>query len=557
MTDKHLTSSKTSTINRQLPKTGYQIKAVLFDFDGTLTLPGALDFPAIKESIGCPLNMAILEYIDTIADTSEKNRLNRILDQAEEAAAQHSIPNDGAEEILDWLKLKGVLIGIITRNALAPVAKALENFSRFTLNDFDVVISREAPVKPKPSPEGVNLAMERLHVRNDETLMVGDYLFDMSAGNGAGVSTILIPAAGEQRDVTGWEQDLQITQLEELKTIVEYHLPLPPGKLPNRFLDRFLASLEISDPSVLITPGVGEDTTAINIGAEEVLILKSDPITFVSESAARYAVTINANDIATSGATPRWFLSTLLFPPGTTPAEILATMTELQTFCKQQQITLCGGHTEITDAVTRPVISGMVAGTVTRNRLVDKKQMAEGDRILLTKAISIEGTTILAQEFEKDLLASGITPEEIEKAKALQEQISISQEASVAMECGGISAMHDVTEGGLATALDEMSLAGGHRLSIHVDQIPVHDLARRMCSVLNLNPLGLIGSGSLLVCARIDSAERLLSALADAGIQATVIGEVLGTGSGIEAFSSGTPTEWPTFETDELARLYG
>jgi len=550
-------TEKTLSAYLHLPKTGPCIRAVLFDFDGTLTLPGALDFQAIKRSMGCPLQMAILEYIDTLTEDAQKQRAIQILDQAEEEAALRSRPNAGAEALLLWLKEKGVKIGVITRNALAPVFRALENFEHLSPSDFDVLVSREDPVQPKPSPEGVFLALERLDVDRNEAILVGDYVFDIAAGNEAGVTTILVPAPGEQRDVSGWGQDLQIENLDALREIVSCHLPLPAGKLPNRFLNEFLPGLTIADPSVLIGPGTGEDTAALDIRQEEVLVLKSDPITFVTGSAARYAVTVNANDIATAGANPRWFLSTLLFPPGTTPRAILQTMLELQDFCKRQQITLCGGHTEITDAVTRPVICGMVAGTVSGNRLVDKRNLRTGDRILLTKAVAVEGTAILAQEFANRLLGKGLSDEEITWGRGLLEQISIAPEAQVAASGEGVSAMHDVTEGGLAPALEEFSHAGGHRLKIDLDRIPVMALPQRMCEALELNPLGLIGSGSLIIACSGSSLPNLLDRLKQAEIQATVIGQVLDEGFGIEAHQSGTPVRWPSFETDELARLYG
>jgi len=537
-------------------KIGHRIKAILFDFDGTLTLPGALDFNAIKRSIACPPEMAILEYIDTIDEPARKANVNMILDRAEEEAASKSKPNEGAEELLLWLKGNGILIGVITRNAMAPVIRSLDNFNHLSIDDFDVVITREEPIQPKPSPESVLLAMERLNSDKSETLMVGDYLFDITAGNKAGVTTVLIPIPGEQRDVSGWGQDLEITRLLELRDLVDFYLPLSGGKLPNRFLHNFLTSLEIKDPSILISPGVGEDTTAIDIEDNEVLILKSDPVTFVSDAAAYYAVTVNANDIATSGAVPRWFLSTLLFPPGTTPSEIVTVMTEVRDCCRQIGITLCGGHTEITDAVTRPVVTGMVAGIVNRAGLIDKKDLSEGDQVLMTKAVSIEGTSILAREFEQQLLKNGLTRNEINAGKQFLEQISIIPEAAIAAAGKGVTAMHDITEGGLATALEELSHAGNQRITVDVDRIPIHDLTRRMCTIFGLDPLGLIGSGSLLISCSTDHVDRLIWDLEKAGIQVTIIGKVLASGHGIQAEASGREVEWPSFEADELSRLY-
>ena len=123
------------------------------------------------------------------------------------------------------------------------------------------------------------------------------------------------------------------------KALVRLGIPLPPGKLPNDLLREFLNQFVFDDPSILVNPGVGEDTAAINVESEEVLVLKSDPITFATDSIGQYAVLINANDIATSGARPRWLLTTLLFPCGITPSGIQHVFDELKETCRRWDIT--------------------------------------------------------------------------------------------------------------------------------------------------------------------------------------------------------------------------
>jgi hydrogenase maturation factor len=326
--------------------------------------------------------------------------------------------------------------------------------------------------------------------------------------------------------------------------------------LPNDLLREYLNQFVFDDPSILINPGVGEDTAAINITSEEVLVLKSDPITFATDSIGQYAVLINANDIATSGAKPRWLLTTLLFPCGVTPYEIRNVINELKTFCRRWDITLCGGHTEITDAVTRPVVTGMMAGTVARNDLIDKRNMAPGDRILLTKGVAVEGTAIIAREFGDRLKNLGMADSEIDSSRQFLASISIITEARIAAESGSVSAMHDVTEGGLATAAEELSIAGGYRIKIDMDAIPVFAETRQVCRLLGIDPLGLIGSGSLLICCRQTGCKSLMSAIRRTGIDVTCIGEVLEEGQGIAALKKAQPTPWPQFEVDEITRLF-
>jgi hydrogenase maturation factor len=352
------------------------------------------------------------------------------------------------------------------------------------------------------------------------------------------------------------ESDYTISNLAELKNIVRMGIPLPAGKFPNDLLKEMLEKFAFDDPSVLINPGVGEDTAAVNVEGEEVLILKSDPITFATDAIGHYAVLVNANDIATSGALPRWSLTTLLFPCGTTGSQICHVMYELKEVCSQWGITLCGGHTEITDAVTRPVVTGMLAGTVAKQNLIDKRNIRSGDRVLLTKGVAVEGTSIIGREFGTRLKELGMGETEIETCKGFLSHISILEEARIASSSDGTSAMHDVTEGGVATALEELSIAGRHRIRIHLDQIPILPETEKICRLLDIHPLGLIGSGSLLICCRQNAADSLIQNIQERGTEVTCIGEVTKQGSGIEAFTNGHPAEFPRFDVDEITRLF-
>ncbi len=533
----------------------FRIKAVLFDFDGTLTKPGALDFPLLKETIGCPDDIPVLEFIEGLPTPLEREEILSVLERFEINAASNSEPNHGAEELIHYLRSKGLGIGIITRNSLLSIERALQNFKNIDISDFDVIISRDTPVKIKPSGDGILMAAQTLNVDVKQVLMVGDYVFDIQAGQSAGCIIAFLDY-GDVSGISKIESDFTISSLEEIKKIVRLGLPLATGKLPNDILEEFLDQFNFHDPSVLIGAGVGEDAAAINVDQVEVLVLKSDPITFATDSIGHYAVLINANDIATSGATSRWLLTTLLFPSGVTASEIRQVMHELESACRQWDITLCGGHTEITDAVTRPVITGMLAGTVAKSDLIDKRNMRPGDSVLLTKAVAVEGTSIIAREFGNKLRGFGMSETELEECRQFLSAVSILEEAKIAGRSGRVSAMHDITEGGLATALKELSIAGGHRIRVDMEKIPVYPQTEKICRLLGINPIGLIGSGSLLICCRKDYAENLLTRINDVGIGVTCIGEVLEAGRGIEAVSKAGQVEWPSFEVDEITRLF-
>ena len=535
--------------------TPYRISAVLFDFDGTLTQPGALDFSIIKKELGCPPDKPVLEYIQSISDPQLQSEYFEALDRFESQGANNSRPNPGADDLIHMIRSNSIPLGLITRNSLVSVRTALKNFDNLGLDDFDVVITRDDPVAPKPEPDGILLAAGKLNALPQETLMVGDFVFDIQAGQNAGTLTAHLNV-DPQVDLGDLRPGFIVSCLAELEPIIQMGAPLPQGKLPNNLLADFLNGFSFDDPDLLIKAGVGEDIAAADIQKEEVLILKSDPITFATDAIGNYAVLVNANDIATCGADPRWLLTTLLFPNRTSGSEIQNIMWGLNRIALQYGITLCGGHTEITDAVTRPVVVGSLVGTVAKKSLVDKKSMQPGDKILFTKSVAVEGTAIIAREMTAKLLTMGFEDSEIEICRRFLDRISILEEARIACRVGGVSAMHDVTEGGLATAASELSIAGQHRLKIDLNRIPIYPLTQRICDKLDISPLGLIGSGSLLICCTPRVKDDMLAAIRDDGIEVTCIGEVLEPGEGIEVVDGSRIAHWPVFAVDELARLF-
>ncbi len=539
----------------QLPL-AYCVKGVLFDFDGTLTRPFAIDFQAIKAAIGCPADQAILEFIATLPDDRRRRESQATLHAMEMEAAGHSHPHEGAEALIRFLKEKRLPFGILTRNSLAAVERALANFSGTRLSDFDLVITRDDPVSPKPSPEGVLQAAGRFNINPDELLLVGDFHFDIQAGRSAGALTVLLDNGDTGHPVVDVKADFTVQLLDDVQTIVRYGLPLPAGKFPADLLDDYFERLHPTDPRLLITPGIGEDTAALDIDGSDTLVITSDPITFVTDRLGYYTVVINANDIATSGAKPQWLMTTLLFPPATSASSVRLVMQDIAAACRQWDITLCGGHTEITDAVSRPVVVGTLTATMERGDLIHKERMQTGDQILLTKGVAVEGTSIIAHEFSERLQTLGVGQAFIRKCQNFAEEISILPEAATARRFAGVTAMHDVTEGGLATALTELSIAGGQRLQIDMATIPIYPQTARICRLLGIDPLGLIGSGSLLLTCRPDESEALAAAIREDGVPVTRIGEVREAGEGIEATRCGRSETWPSFAVDELTRLF-
>ncbi|HUX12261.1 MAG TPA: AIR synthase family protein, partial [Spirochaetia bacterium] len=349
----------------------------------------------------------------------------------------------------------------------------------------------------------------------------------------------------------------------DLRQRLDPVLQLPVGKVPNRLLSGYFSHFGggpgTVDSSILVGPGIGEDSAIVDIGEGPLLAIKSDPITFASADAIRDALLVNANDIATCGAQPRWYMCTLLFPEGTAECEVDEAFRVLSARAAEMGISLCGGHTEITDAVSRLVVSGTLLGQVSRNDLVRKRGMREGDAIVLTKAAGLEGTAIFATGFEDELVLAGLSVSELAEAASFRNEMSIVAEARIARTDS--TAMHDVTEGGIATALAEFAAAGGHSLRVDLERIPLRAATRRICEALGVDPLGLIGSGALLITCAGAAVPGLVRRLADSGIRAEVIGEVgkpvtSGGPTAVEARRGVDIVPMPTFEVDELARLF-
>ncbi len=539
----------------------FRLRAVLFDFDGTLTRPGALDFPAVKRAIGCPPDQYILEWILALSPGEQRDAAEQALERYELEAAEASTPNEGAEELVRRLHESGLAVGVLTRNGRSAVESSLRRFTALTADDFDVIVTRDdAGIAPKPAPAGVLHAATAMDVPPEQTLVVGDFLLDMQAGRAAGAVTAYLlnhglPDHGAEAQPEADECDFVVGRLTELEDVVRLGLPLAPGKLPNDLLAGFLDGLAGDDPAVVVAPAVGEDVTAFDLGGAELLVAHGDPITLGGADVGAAAVQVNVNDIATAGAEPRWMLATVLFPAGTTPSEVQTLLDGLAEATARAGVALAGGHTEVTAAVTRPVVSVTALGTLERAELKEKRSARAGDRVLLTKALAVEGTALLAEELGDRLLALGMSADELAACRALQKHASVLPEARAARGVAGVRAMHDVTEGGLATALRELAASTGRGVRVHRDRVPVAPETARVCALLGADPLGLIASGSLLICCDPSGSAALRSALEAAGVPAADIGELTEEGAGVVALEHDLPAPWPDFATDEAARL--
>jgi hydrogenase maturation factor len=332
---------------------------------------------------------------------------------------------------------------------------------------------------------------------------------------------------------------------------------LAVGKLPADLLQSLLARYAGRDERLVVGPQLGEDAAVLDMG-ERYLVVKTDPITFATDEIGRYVVTINANDVATMGATPRWFLLTLLLPEGQADRALVETIFgQVDEACRDLGVVLCGGHTEITAGLGRPLATGLMLGEVEPGELVQTSGARPGDVVLLTKGIAIEGTAVLAREMG-DQLAARVGPEMTARCRRLLREpgIAVVRDAEIVRRAGRPHAMHDPTEGGLATALWELAQASGHGLIVDPGRVNVLPETEAVCRALDLEPLGLLASGALLVAASAEDAARMAAALDKAGIGGQIIGRVVEGPPVVQAEAEGGRAPLRSFARDELARVF-
>jgi hydrogenase expression/formation protein HypE len=323
--------------------------------------------------------------------------------------------------------------------------------------------------------------------------------------------------------------------------------PLPAGKLPGALLAELVATLPPGDPAVRLGPALGEDAAVIDVEAGA-LVAATDPITLTASEAGRYAVLINANDVAVCGVPPRWFLTTVLLPPGTTDDDVRALLVEVLAALDEVGAVLVGGHTEVTDAVTAPVVVGQMLGHAPDGEVVTTAGAASGEAVVQIGPAPVEGAAVLAAEAAGQLTHLDAEVVRAAAGAAADPGISVVAAALRAAELGA-TAMHDPTEGGLAAGLHELASASQVGLDVEAHAIAWYEPGVAVCRALDCDPWATLASGCVLATFPAVTAEAVTATLAEEGHPAAVIGRVT-AGDGVRV--DGAPLPWPA--RDELAR---
>lgn len=329
--------------------------------------------------------------------------------------------------------------------------------------------------------------------------------------------------------------------------------PLVPGKVPNELLKKMLAKLPRPSPDVVVGPAVGVDAAVVKVTGK-MLAVTSDPITLAVDVLAYYCVHVNANDLAVMGAEPQFMTVVCLLPVGSDAATVRRLGRDLAQSAEQLDLSIIGGHTEITPVVNEPVMVGTMLGRLTARRPISSSGAKPGDVVVMTKYAALEATAIIARERRNRLVSAGLSSSAIRRAQNLlfRPGISILPEARISARLG-CSAMHDATEGGLVTALWELAAPGGVRIEVDLSAIPVLPITAAACRPWNIDPLRAISSGAMLTTISEGRVRRLLRELDGSGIEASVIGRVVAGKGGAVDSNTGERLE-PI--RDEIAKLY-
>ncbi len=328
---------------------------------------------------------------------------------------------------------------------------------------------------------------------------------------------------------------------------------LKVGKLDSDLLEKAVINkIKHKRQDVLVHAGVGEDCATIDFGEYE-CVMSTDPITASVNDIGRLCIHISCNDIASNGIEPVGILLSVMLPEGTTEDDLSAIMEQAADAAEECGVEIVGGHTEITTAVNQPVIVSTAIGRGKKGQSASAEKIKVGDCILMTKSAGIEGTGIIAGDYEEEL-AEFLSEEERNEAKALLSKISVVKEGMAAGSIG-THGMHDVTEGGILGAVWEMCRIAGVGAELWDEAIPVEAVTKKICAHYDIDYLRLISSGSMIIMASPDKKSAILEKLEAEGVAAREIGRILPIEEGLYLLKDGEKQEIEPPRADELYKV--
>lgn len=543
-----------------------KLEAVIFDLDGTI-IKSFIDFQQMKERviktaieyrIKIPKGRsAVLEMLDKIyrenrRDKNIKNfkeKAEEIIIEEEMKGIEKAYPHPDMIILLKNLKKAGIKTGIITRNCRKAAEKIIKKFSI----PFDVLLTRDDVKRVKPDTYHLEKIIEKMGIKKDASIIVGDHYFDILCGKKAGILTCGIVRDGKFENIGAEEPDFIFESGEGLAYLTGIK-KFKSGKLPAPFLNYLIKKYTSVGKEIIRGPGIGVDC-AIFKTKSNIIHAKSDPIMLVSKDVGYYLININANDISVSGGKPEWFLSTIVFPENISFYEIEDVFRQISEECKELDIKWVGGHTEIFPPAKSLITSGFMLGTPLKRKKAGK--IKRGDNIFIVKEAGIEAASIIAREKES-YLKKFFSERYIEKVKNSIKNpgIGVSEQAQFLWENFKIKLMHDPTEGGISTALYELSKVSGYKISVFFENIPFYPPAKKLCKIFNLNISGIISSGCIIGITSEDEVRKIEKAYKKKKVKFAVIGKLEEKGYGVFIKKGKKYIKMVEFQKDEITRLF-
>lgn len=311
-------------------------------------------------------------------------------------------------------------------------------------------------------------------------------------------------------------------------------MKLPTGKLDSDLLKQIVFDrITYRDDQVKVRPGIGEDCAVVDFGEWD-CVMSTDPISSAVEDIGRLCIHITCNDVASNGVKPVGIMLAVMLPVGSTQQDVEHIMGQAADAAADLEVEIIGGHTEVTPAVSQPVIVSTAIGKAPAGKSQSGNDMVPGDYIMMTKTCGLEGAGIAATDFGEELLAGTVafSREEIHRARSFLERVSVVAEGVAAGEVG-THGMHDITEGGILGAIWEMCQISGMGAEVWEDEIPIEPETRKICEFFDMDPLRLISSGSMVIIAAEDKKDAMLEAMDKAEVPVSIIGRVLTKEEGI------------------------
>ncbi len=298
---------------------------------------------------------------------------------------------------------------------------------------------------------------------------------------------------------------------------------------------------------VRVGPSFGTDISIIDLPNGYEMALTSDPLSYIPnlglEESAWLSVHLMANDMATTGIAPQYAQFVLNLPSYVSAHDFEVYWQYIHSFCQQIGVAITGGHTSRFQGLDSTIAGGgTMISTAPKGQMLCSQWAQPGQDIVVTKQAALVATSILARSFPNTV--KNLSGNEVyQEACALFYQTSSLSEALIAAHFNhhtpkSITAMHDVTEGGILGAIYEMAVASGCGALVEAERLPLGNIPQSVCGVFNIDPAYSVGAGSMIMAVAPNSTAALLKTLEENHIAATCVGRFTAPSEGVHLLSA-------------------